>query len=875
MMNRSRRHGRSNAPSVRAGGCLVEQLESRRLMSSSVAAATAVASLLPAKQAEYLDRGVVALNKGSGSVYVSWRLLGTDPSGISFNLYRSTDGAAAVKVNTNPITTTTDFNNTGVNTALSNRYFVKPIINGVEQASSESYTLPANAPARQYIPIPLSAPPINSLPDGSTYTYNANDASVGDVDGDGQYEIILKWDPSNAKDNSQSGYTGNAYFDCYKLNGTRLWRIDMGRNMRAGAHYSPFLVYDFDGDGKSEFVLRTAPGTVDALGNNVLLPGDDPNADYRNSGGYILTGPEYLTVFNGVTGAAMATVPFKPDRVDVSQWGDTYGNRVDRFLASVAYLDGVHPSIIMSRGYYGPQNGVLASRNEVAAYDWRNGQLTQRWIFKAGLRINGDINSEYIGQGAHSMTVGDVDGDGKDEIIYGAAAIDDDGTGLYSTGLGHGDALHMSDMDPSRPGLEVFQVHEGTGGNGHIGHALRDAATGAIIVSQSVTQNTDGSWPDIGRGVAFDIDPNFPGYEFWSTASGSIFNVSGAVVQAKPSNIFTNFGIWWDGEPLRELLDGTTISNWNITNGVGGRSNVVSSGNTGINNSSGLSSNNSTKSTPALVADLIGDWREEVIWRKSDNTELQIWSTTIASAGRVPTLMHDIQYRESVAWQNSGYNQPTHTGFFLGAANAAGAFPPIPTPNIYIAAADNTPPTVQSAEFQVESSQKVVVQFSEPMKATTIGKTDLILRPVSYTGPDLAAHAYFYTAENNTATYYFQGPIPDGNYQAIIGAGKVSDEASNPIAIDFVYDFFFLNADANRDRRVDIYDLAVLANNWQQSGTTFSQGDFDFNGIVDSVDLGILASRWQYTLSADQVATPTAIRRLTPTRSPMRVISMV
>jgi rhamnogalacturonan endolyase len=334
------------------------------LSTSAAVSGVTTAPALPARQAESLDRGLVALYKGMVTVnsqqyptnYISWRLLGNDPTSIAFNIYRSTGGAAAVKLNSSPITATTDYTDYGVDTTRSNAYYVKPVIGGVEQAASNTYTLPAGAAARQYIPIPLSAPPIVALPDGSTYTYNANDASVGDVDGDGQYEIILKWDPSNSKDNSQSGYTGNVYFDCYKLNGTRLWRISMGRNMRAGAHYSPFLVYDFDGDGKSEFVLRTAPGTVDALGHNVILPGDDPNADYRNSGGYVLTGPEYLTVFNGQTGAAMATVPFYPDRGNVTQWGDDYGNRVDRFLATVAYLDGVHPSIVMCRGYYGPRS---------------------------------------------------------------------------------------------------------------------------------------------------------------------------------------------------------------------------------------------------------------------------------------------------------------------------------------------------------------------------------------------------------------------------------------------------------------------------------------------------------------------------------------
>jgi rhamnogalacturonan endolyase len=861
---------------ARCSSASVERLESRCLLSTSLAAsAVTTASALPARQAEYLDRGLVALYKGLVTVnsqqyatnYISWRLLGTDPGSIAFNIYRSTAGAAAVKLNSLPITATTDYTDYGVDTTKSNAYYVKPVIGGVEQAASNTYTLPANAPARQYIPIPLSAPPIVALPDGSTYTYNANDASVGDVDGDGQYEIILKWDPSNSKDNSQSGYTGNVYFDCYKLNGTRLWRISMGRNIRAGAHYSPFLVYDFDGDGKSEFVVRTAPGTVDALGHDVILPGDDPNADYRNSGGYVLTGPEYLTVFNGSTGAAMATVPFYPDRVDVTQWGDNYGNRVDRFLATVAYLDGVHPSIVMCRGYYGPR-APYPARNEIAAYDWAGGNLSQRWIFKAAVGINGDINSDYVGQGAHSLSVGDVDGDGKDEIIYGGAAIDDNGAPLWNSHLGHGDAIMMSDMDPSHPGEEIFQVHEDTGSNGHIGGSLRDAATGTVLQGLTVTQNADGTWPDVGRGNAFDIDPNYPGFEMWDSAHGYIYNVNGTQIQSK-GNVFQNFGVWWDGDLLRELLDGTTIADWKITNGVGGRSNLVSSTSSGINSSAGLSSNNSTKSTPCLVADIFGDWREEVIWRKSDNTELQIWSTATASSARIYTLMHDIQYRESVSLQNSGYNQPTQTSFFLG----AGMSTP-PTPNIYFANLDTVPPTA-SGQFNYDQVQSVVVQFSEPMKASTVYRTDLVLHPTSYIGADRLPYAYVYNSTNNTAAFYFQGILPDGNYIATIAAGSVSDAAGNSLAADYSFSLFTLGGDANRDRVVDINDLAILAMNWKGADRIFSQGDFNYDGNVDAKDLGILSLNWQRNLPADPPpAPPTSIFKTVPRRTP-RVISLL
>jgi rhamnogalacturonan endolyase len=438
------------------------------------------------------------------------------------------------------------------------------------------------------------------------------------------------------------------------------------------------MVYDLDGDGKAEVAMRTAPGTIDGAGNFVLRGDDNPNDDFRNSSGYILSGPEYLTVFSGESGAALATIPFEPARGSVSQWGDNYGNRVDRFLAAIAYLDGVRPSLIMARGYYGPQTPNGQARNEIAAYNFRDGDLTNLWHFRAGYNINGNINRNYIGQGNHNLSIADVDGDGRDEIIFGAAAIDDDGLGLYSTGLGHGDALHVSDMLPSRPGLEVFQPHESPSSYRGAGGEFRDARTGQLIFGIPADN-------DVGRGVAFDIDPNHAGYEMWATTndpSGNprmIYSSNGEPIYATPGNMFYNFGVWWDADPLRELLDGTTISDWNYV--TRGRQNQVSSttGSAGsFNNTSGLSSNNASKSTPALSADILGDWREEVIWRRSDNSALQIWTTAIPATNRIYTLMHDPKYRLDVAWQNVAYNQPPHPGFFLG----AGMVEP-PTPHIY------------------------------------------------------------------------------------------------------------------------------------------------------------------------------------------------
>jgi rhamnogalacturonan endolyase len=532
---------------------------------------------------------------------------------------------------------------------------VRPVLAGIEQAPSDSFLLAASTPTRQYFEVPLQIPsnPTVPLPPGTdpppsgtlSYNYNANDGSVGDLDGDGQYEIVLKWEPSNSQDNSNEGLTGFTIFDAYRLDGTLLWRINLGRNVRAGAHYSPFLVYDFDGDGRSEFVVKTADGTTDGLGNVIGNPTADYRDGYTGSGdgrwGRILSGPEFLTVFDGLTGAALSTVPFSPPRGSVSSWGDSYGNRVDRFHATVAYLDGVRPSIVMSRGYY--------EKTMLTAFDWRNGQLTQRWVFDSTTPGN-DI---YEGQGNHNLSVGDVDLDGKDEIIFGSATFNDDGKGLYTTGYGHGDAMHFSDLDPNRPGLEVFKANGDTPDPNAID--IHDARTGQTLWSFPST-NSNG----VGRAVALDIDPRFAGYELWSTGTdGNLHAVNGAVIGTLPSNMFYNFGVWWDAEPLRELLDGTTISDWVYT--TRSRSNYVSS-TTGapgsFNNSSGLSSNNGSKSTPVLSGDIIGDWREEVIWRRSNNTALQIWTTATPATSRIYTLMHDPQYRQAIAWQNSAYNQP-------------------------------------------------------------------------------------------------------------------------------------------------------------------------------------------------------------------------
>ena len=567
---------------------------------------------------EHLGRGVIAIRENPSTVAVSWRYLSSDPMDESFDIYRNGE-----KVNKYPIRNATFFQDIykGTESVL---YTVKAI-----QSKTESnYQLPSDAPAG-YLNIPLNRPENGTTPAGQSYFYAPNDASIGDVDGDGEYEIILKWDPSNAHDNSHDGYTGEVYFDCYKLNGQHLWRINLGRNIRAGAHYTQFMVFDLDGDGKAEVVMKTADGTVDGKGKVI----GDAQADYRNEQGRILTGPEYLTVFNGLTGEAMQTIDYVPERGNLMDWGDNRGNRSDRFLACVAYLDGIHPSVVMCRGYY--------TRTVLAAYDWNGKELKERWIFDS----NHPGCEDYAGQGNHNLRVGDVDGDGCDEIIYGSCAIDHNGKGLYTTKMGHGDAIHLTHFDPSRKGLQVWDCHE----NKRDGSTYRDAATGEILFQ--IKDSTD-----VGRCMAADIDPTQPGVEMWSLASGGIRNIKGEVVKARVRGLSCNMAVWWDGDLLRELLDRNIVSKYNWKKGVCERIAIFE----------GALSNNGTKATPCLQGDIVGDWREEVLLRTADNTVLRLYVSTIPTDYRFHTFLEDPVYRISIATQNVAYNQPTQPGFYFG-----------------------------------------------------------------------------------------------------------------------------------------------------------------------------------------------------------------
>ncbi|HEY5552054.1 MAG TPA: rhamnogalacturonan lyase [Opitutaceae bacterium] len=670
----------------------------RRLIVSTLLALIALPSLSVAvgrhPVVERLSRGVVAVHQADGSVFVSWRLLADDPEGVAFNVYRGmarrpegerggeprppgaggggpADGGP-VKLNDTPIAGGTWYLDKTARLERETKYFVRSVVDGVEGAPGNPFALAANAAPLPYFSVPIQTP------DGCT----PNDASLGDLDGDGDYEIILKQEQT-PRDNAHAGMTGETLLQAYKLDpaGARLlWTIHLGKNIREGAHYTMFMVIDLDGDGRSEVACKTADGTVDGTGKAI----GDPNADWREGGeatvptgdrtgatetstglvarleGRIVRGPEFLTVFDGLTGAALATVDYIPGRHPDTQnptsaqmeavWGDGYANRSDRFLAGVAYLDGHLPSLIFCRGYY--------TRSVIAAWDWRDGKLTSRWVFDSDKLGPPDRTNKWRGQGNHQLSIADVDGDGRQEIIYGAMVVDDDGTGLHSTGWGHGDAMHVGDFVPDRPGLEIGDIQERFGTEGL---SLRDGRTGEpVFTVPSVRAATEGGdrGEGPGRGNTFNVDPRFPGAESWAAGAqmDGIHDATGRkFIERRPRGMPVNFGIYWDGDLLRELLDQNRIVKWNWETENADTLLVAHA----------CTSNNGTKANPAVSADLWGDWREEVIWRTRDNRELRIYTSTVPTPHRIVTLMHDPQYRVAIAWQNTAYNQPPHPSFAL------------------------------------------------------------------------------------------------------------------------------------------------------------------------------------------------------------------
>lgn len=579
------------------------------------------------RKVEYLDRAPVGVVV-DGGVYLGWRLLGLDDRRLGFSIYR--DGTL---ITPTPLTGAT--NHIDPEGTIDSSYLITAHEDGREVAVADEFQ-PRD---EQYLDIPIQSPG-----DG----YRAADASVGDLDGDGDYEIVFSWNPANFPDNSIAGFTQSQYLDAYTLEGTRLWRIDLGRNIRAGAHYTQFQVFDYDGDGRAEITFKTSDGVIDGTGR-VL---GDADADHRDALGRVLSGPEWLSIFDGITGAELDTVDFIPQRGVVADWGDAYGNRVDRFLGATAYLDGEHPSIIMSRGYY--------TRTVIAAWDYTDGALTSRWVFDSD-----EWGEQYEGQGNHNLASADVDRDGQDEIVFGSMTIDDDGSPLYNSNLHHGDALHVADHDPSRPGLEVFGALEEVGKNGGLGSAMRDAETGEVLYSTPATEDT-------GRASAGDIDPSHPGNETWAI-DGDVYNSPTGTMKSATGDLVSTsippalFTAWWDGDLLREIPDVTefdtttqrgvpVVKKWNPETGT---TDIVL-------RDDELWSVDGTKAAPMIQADILGDWREELVWPTKDYSAMRLYTTVDITETRLPTLMHDSQYRTGVAWQNTAYNQPPWPSYYLG-----------------------------------------------------------------------------------------------------------------------------------------------------------------------------------------------------------------
>lgn len=635
----------------------------RRFMTFAMTAIIASVALVPALmrteaagdivQMEYLDRGTVAVETDDG-VYLSWRLLGTEDYDTAFDVYRDGEKIATVADSTNY-----------TDTVVGNEYTVA--VSGESMTSGDTVTVNEE----QYIEIPLDVPEGGTSLDGEEYTYSPNDVTPADVDGDGEYELILKWEPSNSFDSGKDAkYNGNVYIDCYEMSGEKLWRIDMGININAGAHFTQIAAYDFDLDGKAELAMKTAPGTIDGIGNyvsEVSLLGEikatDNTADYRHSeygindtGGRVMSGPEFYTVFQGDTGEALDTI-YYPHPRDDGYWGDTWGNRSERYLAGVAYLDGERPSMIAWRGYY--------EKTTVTAYDL----VDKRLVEVADFDTDDGDNYVYSGNGNHNLTVGDVDRDGKDELISGSLALDDDLTVLWCSGRGHGDALHLADYDPTHEGMEYFSVHEehdsgriisgSTNGNDGKtidgGMTLYDAATGEELFHV-------GANGDTGRGMMANTEYSDGYFEFWGC--GNYISYGGSDIQNgnftyTPSS--TNFRIFWNGDLYDDLLDGASRSNGNIQ--ITSRSRII----TTMENTA---ANNDTKNNPCLQADLFGDWREEVVARSADNSSLLVYTTVIPTEHKLYTLMHDRTYRMQVACQNAGYNQPPHIGYYVNDDNS-------------------------------------------------------------------------------------------------------------------------------------------------------------------------------------------------------------
>ena len=576
----------------------------------------------------------------NGKVLVSWRLLPTDAKTVAFDLYRTVNGVER-KVNSKPITGVTNYQDTGASLSLDNTYRLT--------YAGQSETLGTYTITKERVSggLPYISIPLTSTADVHTaYQYEPNDASVGDVDGDGECEIILKrllaYTGADGTDDPSIRHT--SLLECYKLDGTMLWRLKSGPNIILGNSWS-FAVADFNGDGKAEVAVRTSEGTVFGDGAEIGDVDGDGKTYYREKFGsysYIHGGPEFISVLDGTTGKELARAPYI-NRDTSESWGDNYWKRASSYRVGTANVSGVNPSILICRGVY--------ARSVLEAWDLSaDNQLTKRWRFDT----NNKGYASWASQGYHSLSVGDVDDDGFDEIVYGSMTVDHDGEGLNNSGLGHGDALHLGKFRPDLDGLQIWSCFE----TGLTNAALRDAKTGKVIWDNKAT-----AAGDCGRAMVGDIDPTSPGCEMWWAGSNA-FSSDGKDLGYKPQSC--NMGIWFSGSLNRQLLDGTKIDAITKGDNPGGRIFTIYRYEVG--------SINGSKNNPCWYGDILGDWREEIIMPTYDQNELRIFSTWYPCDYAYPWLMTDHVYEMSAINQNIGYNQPNHLGYYLG-SDAPGKYP--------------------------------------------------------------------------------------------------------------------------------------------------------------------------------------------------------
>jgi hypothetical protein len=555
----------------------------------------AVLGWAPQRIEEKLDRGMVALSMGEGQAYLGWRLLKTDPDGIAFNVYRSTAGGAPVKLNAAPVSNTTDFVDTSAPVGRANAWWVRPVVDGREQDACIRAEFPADAPAQQYKAIKLKEDIRGIAVVG-----------VGDLNGDGTYDFVVKH-PGGGKDPGRRGPNRGSYkYDGYDgKTGQFLWRIDLGWNVDMGIWWTPMVVRDLDGDSRAEVCVRAAPYAATA---------DDMFASGKT--GFIMEGPEYLAVYDGQTGEEIDKVDWI-ERGKIQDWGDNSGNRASRHMMGVAYLDGKTPAVLAVRGIYGMM--------KIDAWVLKNKKLRKVWRW-----TNERAPFMYQGQGQHSIKTADIDGDGCDEILNGSVAIDNDGRTLWGTGYGHGDRFYLGDIDPARPGLEVWYIFEEP--HPHNGASLWDARTGNLIfgIPESNRDN------ELGSAIAGDIDPTHPGMEL--AGGRHFYTAQGRKLDEPPPP--QNFLVWWDADPAREILSRRHVSEWK-----GGTLTEI-------------------PGWVQQIADLSGDWREEIVtyaWG-----ELRIYSTTIPATDRRICLMQDPLYRNDVTHRSMGYAHYPMTSYYLG-----------------------------------------------------------------------------------------------------------------------------------------------------------------------------------------------------------------